>query len=135
MKRSAIRNKRATPRRREAPRFERAQWDEASMLLWARSRGLCERCGDEQPTERHHRKRRRDGGDVLSNLLFLCTTCHRLITDEPESTTRARALGYIVRALGLGEPVTVPVLQWGTTWVLLDDDGHAVACDPPNLFT
>lgn len=101
------------------------------MLLWARCRGLCELCGDNPPTERHHRKRRRDGGDRLANLLFLCSTCHRWITDEPESITLARAKGYIVPALGVSDVETYPVLQWGTTWVLLDDDGHAVACDPP----
>jgi len=101
------------------------------MLLWARSRGLCERCGDRPPAERHHRKRRRDGGDRLSNLLFLCTLCHGEITDQPESVTRARALGYVVPALGIAEPDTYPVLLWGATWVLLDDGGGAVACDPP----
>lgn len=100
------------------------------MLLWARARGLCERCGDAQPIERHHRKRRRDGGDRLSNLLFLCSSCHRHITDQPESDTRARELGYIVPANGLALSEAVPVLQWGSTWVLLDDEGGAVACDP-----
>lgn len=101
------------------------------MLLWARGHGLCEKCGENPPTDRHHRKRRRDGGDVLSNLLFLCSTCHHWLHDTPESVTRARQLGYIVPALGIAEPDTYPVLQWGTTWVLLDDDGHAVACDAP----
>lgn len=128
-----IRGKRSSPRRRTAPRVAtHAEWDEFTMLLWARARGLCERCGDRAPTERHHRKRRRDGGDRLANLLFLCTPCHGEITDQPESVTRARALGYIVPALGVSDVETYPVLQWGTTWVLLDDDGHATACDPPS---
>lgn len=132
MKRSRIKPKRSTPRRREGHRFTGVDWDEATMLLWARARGLCERCGNRPPVERHHRKRRRDGGDTLSNLLFLCSDCHRFITDQPESATRARAQGYIVPALGIATPETLPVLQWGTTWVLLDDDGVAVACDSPN---
>lgn len=124
--------KRATPRRREAPRFDdRAAWDQASMLLWARSRGLCERCGETPPAERHHRKRRRDGGDRLSNLLFLCSPCHRFITDRPESDTLARERGHVVSALGSSDPVSVPVLLWGSSWSLLDDAGHAVRCDPP----
>lgn len=126
-----VRPKRDTPRRRTAPRFDTAQWDEASMLLAARCRMLCEICGDERPTERHHRQRRRDGGDRLANLLFLCTECHRRITDRPESETQARELGYIVRALGLAQPEDLPVFQWGSTWVLLDDLGHAMATDPP----
>lgn len=135
MRRTPMKRKRSTARKRTAPRFERETWDEATMLLWARSRGLCERCGDAEPTERHHRKRRRDGGDRLCNLLFLCTGCHREITDQPESVTRARALGYIVPALGIAEPETYAVLLWGSTWVLLDDDGKAVACDPPSWAT
>jgi 5-methylcytosine-specific restriction endonuclease McrA len=127
-----MRRKRANPRRREAPRVAtHSGWDELTMLLWARARGLCELCGENKPTERHHRKRRRDGGDRLANLLFLCSTCHRWITDNAESVTLARAKGYIVPALGIAEPESWPVLQWGTTWVLLDDDGRAVACDPP----
>lgn len=131
MRRSRIKPKRSTPRKRTAPRYERDDWDEASMLLFARSRGLCERCGDAPPAERHHRKRRRDGGDRLSNLLYLCRGCHREITDQPESVTLARALGHIVPALGIAEPDTYPVKLWGTTWVLLTDEGTAVACDPP----
>lgn len=136
MKRTPMRRRRANPRKREAPRVaSHSGWDEFTMLLWARCRGLCERCGDNPPAERHHRKRRRDGGDRLSNLLYLCNGCHREITDQPESVTRARALGYIVPALGIAEPDTYPVQQWGTTWVLLDDDGRAVACDPPGWAT
>ena len=133
MKRTPMKRKRANPRKRTAPRAAtHAAWDDFTMKLWARSRGLCEVCGDVPPTERHHRKRRRDGGDRLSNLLFVCTPCHRLITDQPESVTKARANGWIVPALGIAEPDTYPVRQWDTTWVLLDDDGHAVACDPPS---
>lgn len=131
MKRTPMPHKRSSPRKRTAPRFTRNDWDEASMLLFARSRDMCELCGDNKPTERHHRKRRREGGDRLSNLLFLCSTCHGWITDNPESVTRARALGYIVPALGVAQPDEWPVLLWGTTWVLLDDDGHSVACDAP----
>jgi hypothetical protein len=131
--RSRIKGKRATPRRRNAPRFDTAQWDEATMLLAARSRLMCERCGQSLNGrgERHHRQRRRDGGDRLANLLLICTTCHGEITDKPESETHARRLGYIVPALGIATPDTLPVLLWGDTWVLLDDDGTATACDAP----
>lgn len=131
--RSGVKQRRGTPRRRSAPRFDSAQWDDATVKLWARSRGMCERCGDAKPTERHHRMRRRDGGDELSNLLFLCTSCHGEITDKPESETHARRLGYIVRALAMDEPRDVPVLLWGTTWVRLDEDGTARACDAPRM--
>lgn len=131
--RKQVRPKRAKPRRRDAPRFDRQEWDDASLKLFARSRGMCERCGNSLNGrgERHHRQRRRDGGDRLSNLLLICTDCHREITDKPESETRARALGYIVPALGIAEPDAYEVLLWGDTWVLLDDEGHAYACDKP----
>jgi 5-methylcytosine-specific restriction endonuclease McrA len=128
-----IRGKRSSPRRRDAPRVaSHAEWDGFTMLLWARSRGVCEKCGENPPTDRHHRKRRRDGGDRLANLLFLCSTCHHWLHDNAESETHARDNGYIVPALGVFDLLTYPVLQWGTTWVVLDDDGHAVACDAPN---
>ena len=123
---------RRTKRVRTAPRFDTKQWDDATMKLFARSRGMCEICGDKRPTERHHRRRRRDGGDRLANLLFVCTDCHRLITDHPESLTKARANGWIVPALALSDVETYPVRLWDTTWVLLDDDGHATACDAPS---
>lgn len=137
--RVGVKPKRDTPRRRTAPRFDTEGWDLANMLLFARSRGRCERCGERVGTqpgelraERHHRQRRRDGGDRLANLLLLCARCHRRITDRPESETRARERGYIVSALGVEDPAAVPVLLWGDTWVLLDDGGQAHACDPPN---
>ena len=124
---------RRTKRVRAAPRFDTEQWDDATMKLFARSRGMCERCGEplNGRGERHHRRRRRDGGDRLCNLLLICRTCHAFITDQPESVTRARELGYIVPALAVSDVITYPVLQWGTTWVLLDDDGHATRCDDP----
>lgn len=132
--RTQIKGKRSSPRRRDAPRFRAQDWDEATMLLIARSRGRCEIGGDPlhiDSAHRHHRERRRDGGDKLSNLLLICADCHGSITDKPESETHARRDGYIVRALGLATPESTPVLLWGDTWVLLGDDGSAPACDAP----
>ena len=120
MKRSPIRSRRATPRRRLAPQWTAADWKTAEPFLQARAGGRCECCGDPLtgPVERHHRVRRRDGGDRLSNLLVLLRTCHAYWTQHPEE---ARANGII---LSVGQdPATCPVLVGDRDWMLLDDEG------------
>lgn len=120
MKRSGIRPKRATPRRREAPRWTWDEWQAAGEVLVRRSTGGCERCGTFRgPFERHHRKRRRDGGDRLSNILFVDALCHAWITEHPSEARRA---GWIVSVSR--DPAEVPVLTWAYEWVFLDDDGN-----------
>lgn len=123
MKRSRVRPKRRAPRRRDAPRWDWEQWQQGNQLLVARSEGACERCGDPRPyaIERHHRKRRRDGGDRLSNILLLCAGpegCHGWVTEHPGE---ARRMGFIVSAYR--DPVGVPVLWRRRVWHYLDDDG------------
>lgn len=119
---SRIRAKRATPRRRAAPQEDRSWWDAATVTLLARCHGRCERCN--QPLdgnlERHHRIRRRDGGDRLSNLLALHSRCHTYITEHPEE---AKANGWIVSALSGIDPTEAPVRIDGQLWVLRDDGG------------
>lgn len=123
MKRTAIRPKRATPRRRIAPKEQDpGWWDWATSALLRRSGGRCERKGcDLYATglERHHRQRRTVGGDRLSNLLALCSLCHRWITEHPEE---ARANGWIV-STSEPDPAAVPVVIEGWRWTL-DDAGH-----------
>jgi hypothetical protein len=131
VKRSQIKRKRSQPRRRAAPRFDREQWDEATMLLFARARGRCEIGGEQlgrDHVERHHRQRRRDGGDRLSNLLLVCTDHHRHVTEHPVD---ARRSGFVVTALSRIDPADVPVQQWGDTWVLLSDTGTTSRCHDP----
>lgn len=119
MKRSPVKAKRSTPRRREAPRWTHTEWESANQTLYARSGGLCERCGKTPWTERHHRKRRRDGGDRLCNILGLCSHCHRTVTEHPGE---ARRYGFIVSAYA--DPAVIPVLWRQREWFLLDDDGN-----------
>lgn len=87
----------------------------------SRSGGMCEICRKEQAQERHHRKRRRDGGDRLCNLLFCCSACHRFVTEHPAN---ARKYGWIVSVNS--NPGMIPVLWGRTDWVLLDDSGGMV---------
>lgn len=125
MKRTPMKRKRSSPRRRDAPTFQRADWDEATLILWARARGKCEHCGRDLngKMERHHRQRRRDGGDRLSNLLAVLPECHGEIHAHP---TLSRENGWIVSAFA-ADPAAASVMQWGEQLVQLDDEGHAAA--------
>lgn len=128
MKRAPIKRRRSTPRRREAPRWDADQWREAEGLLLVRSRGLCECCGRRptatDPVERHHRQRRRDGGDRLANLLRLRRSCHAWWTAHPAAAVDK---GIIVRTgMDPGQvPVRVAQRHGWWSWVVLDDDGGA----------
>lgn len=115
-----MKQKRATPRRRNAPVWGPAEWEEATLLLLARSGHRCERCGHPLAgrMERHHRIRRRDGGDRLSNLLVLHSSCHQYVTEHPEE---ARANGWIVSALSGVDPAAAPVRIAGALWFLRDN--------------
>lgn len=130
MKRSPVKKKRSTPRRREAPREDATWWQWANTMLLIRSQGLCELCCDALgagpgPIERHHRLKRRDGGDRLSNLLYLHERCHQFVTEHPLESTPA---GRIVRTGH--DPANVPVWINGHWW-LLDDQGGRTHTDPP----
>lgn len=99
-------------------------------LLQARARGRCDCCGKplDGRCERHHRMRRRDGGDRLSNLLVLRPECHHYWTAHPEE---ARERGLIVSALGGLDPAAEPVLLHGLRRVLLGDGGEVVEVSSP----
>lgn len=120
LKRSPVKPKRSTPRRREAPRWDRSEWEHANRVITARSGGRCEICGKTGRVERHHRKRRRDGGDRLSNVVFACGPggCHQHLTEHP---AEARKMGWIVSLSR--EPDEIPFLRFRTEWVFLDDVG------------
>lgn len=130
LRRTAMRPKRATPRRREAPRWDPEGWEDANALLVLRAGARCECCGkpfagapDDTP-ERHHRMRRRDGGDRLSNLLMLRRACHAYWTEHP-----AEAIGRGIIVPTYRDPATSPVLWRGTEWSVLTDDGERLPAD------
>lgn len=66
-----------------------------------------------EPVERHHRKRRRDGGDCYENILALHRKCHAWVTEHPEEATTR---GLIVPTWA--EPLSVPVLVGEQAWEL-----------------
>lgn len=121
MRRGRVKPRRATPRRREAPRWDAEQWSGGRDAVLARAAWRCECCGEDllyAGVEIHHRVRRRDGGDRLSNLLALIPEHHTRWTANP---AEAIARGIIVPTHA--EPDSVPVLWRGTSWSILTDDG------------
>lgn len=86
-----------------------------------RSNGRCEIRSHEctgTASEQHHRKRRRDGGHGLGNLLDACPPCHRFAHAEP---AYARYRGWIVSAFEV-DPSSVPVI-YGPRRTWFGDDG------------
>lgn len=107
-------------------RWTTAEWDQATLALWARCRDLCEWCGDPLRGEmaRHHRQRRQLGHDRLSNLVALHTDCHRYVHAHP---AEARATGHIVSAYEDDPAAVVIYLPRQPAGVLLTDEGTMTA--------
>jgi len=83
---------------------------------------VCRYCLAGWQLEIHHRQGR--GGDNpnrLSNLLTLCSSCHKWVTEHPEM---AYQLGLSVKRVGLDQPDEVPFRDsTGRMWCL-DDEGN-----------
>lgn len=124
-----MRRKRATPRRRKAPKWTAEDWEGATHALLRRCGSRCERCGNPlgDNLERHHRQRREVGGDRLSNLIALHSRCHQHVHAHPEE---ARSNGWIVSS-SAPDPAEVSVILPGLTgtarWYLRDDGTKRVA--------
>lgn len=88
-----------------------------------RSGGRCERCGQEEATDLHHRKRRDSGDHRVVNLLDLCRDCHAHVHNNPlESLER----GWIVASERDPEAVAARLVLWTVmpTYVFLTPDGY-----------
>jgi len=86
----------------------------------ARSGGVCERCGHRAARECHHRKNRSQGGTwELSNLLDLCSECHREVTSFKEI---ALEQGWSVRREH--DPARAYVWLAGRGYCYLSDTGE-----------
>ena len=126
--RAAVKAVRDTPRRRVAPRWTRAEWDEAQKVLLVRCRRIvngreeacCEHCGDPLRGSgvRHHRKRRQFGGDRFANVVLLLPEHHDWIHAHP---LFSRAEGWIVA--DEDDPAEWPMRLHGRDFVLLNDEG------------
>lgn len=102
----------------------------------ARSGGRCEAAlpgvCTVNATDVHHRRRRRDGGHEVANLLDLCRACHRWAHDNP---ARARELGVIVSVYA--DPARTPAFlpsrfTGARVWVQLTEDGtYLIAAEAP----
>lgn len=107
---------------------------ERNRLIDYREMQACARCGVEiwNYGSRHHRKlRSRGGGDEVSNGVLLCgsgtTGCHGWAHANPEAAT---LLGFIVPSTA--DPACVPILHALYGWVLINDEGTAESCAPPD---
>ena len=92
--------------------------------ILARAKGGCEVCFFAQPDQIHHRRPRGAGGskavdtNTASNALAICAACHRMVeSNRKEAFTN----GWLVHQGH--DPASVPVLRFGSDWVLLADDG------------
>lgn len=99
-------------------------WEQAKRAALERDT-RCQRCGDHDTLDVHHRRARGMGGtqakDRLSNLLTLCRACHNTTEAHPVD---ARALGYRLDADQ--EPDQTPLWAFtvnGPGWWRLGDDG------------
>jgi hypothetical protein len=71
-------------------------------------------------TEIQHRKRRREGGHGMANLIRVCSTCHhKRIHANP---AWAKENGYTVSSYA--NPEDVPLLRFDGAWMRLTDDGR-----------
>lgn len=106
-------------------------------IVYQRSGGLCEGCGQHRGDGVHHRRGRGQGGTWCpSNLLHLCgsgtTGCHGWATSRP---AWSHAAGWTLRHGDVADQVPVYLrTAYGPGWALLDAAGmalHLVTDDPP----
>lgn len=102
---------------------------EARLLVSARSRGQCEIrlpgiCTRKATDWSHRIARGRGGKWTASNGMAACRQCHEAITNTRGLRARIEELGYIVRTGA--NTCEVPVVLYGRTLVLLDDEGGMV---------
>jgi hypothetical protein len=108
-------------------------WTAVRRVLWTRSDGRCERCGqplDPALWEGHHRKfRSRGGRHSVVNAVALDAGCHAEVHRGDSAT--ATADGYAVASTR--DPATVPVRLYSGQLVLLTADGEYTPARPEEV--
>lgn len=100
---------------RDAPAWDQQSTHEA---VESRSGGICEYCRKRRAHDMHHRKSRGVGGRWHpANVIHLCRTCHRFVTEHPGW---AHALGLIVKSTE--NPSKRPVTREDASWFQPSDD-------------
>jgi len=68
--------------------------------LKARSKGVCELCGEAKATERAHLTGRRhiDHKTAVTDLLHLCSKCHDWLDETPEGIRARRFIAAAINA-------------------------------------
>lgn len=91
---TAVRARRAAPRRAGERLTHGIPYDALRAALHARSGGLCEICGAYRWTDVSHRQPRTFGSDCPCNAMALCRDCHqRRVHGEPGW---AREMGWVI---------------------------------------
>lgn len=104
----------------------------ARITLWARSDGLCERCGLLPAIHWHHRLNRSQGGTWHpSNGLHLCLGCHKMM-DGSEPVLFER--GWRIKSYDKRPYSEIPVLHWNWGWITLDDLGDYHLTERPEVI-
>lgn len=68
---------------------DRAELNALHEQIMARSEGACEHCRERIATEKHHIKRRSQGGtNTLDNLAHLCRNCHWWVHANPKESAK-----------------------------------------------
>jgi hypothetical protein len=99
-------------------------------LIFTRAQDFCEICGFDRPEQAHHRRARGAGGsrrpdtNQASNGLAISGACHQMVESR---RTLAYERGWLVRQGH--NPTQVPVLRYGSEWVLLDNTGTTTPCN------
>jgi hypothetical protein len=114
VKRTALTRTRPTPRTKK-PNQELA---ESKAIIWHRSQGLCEVCGDAlgNDFDAHHRQSRRTNDHRTVNLIACHRSCHQSVHANPADSM---TVGLIVSVFV--DPDLVPLALPGGQVVALGD--------------
>lgn len=65
--------------------LESPEWKSKRRRVLKRANGLCEGCGEREPTDVHHLTYRHKGNEFMFELVALCVACHDKIHSEHEN--------------------------------------------------